>query len=158
MTSTPVGNRDLIRAINRSIILNAIKTHGLIGRADVARLTGLSPATVTGITGDLIEEGLIFEKQPGDSSGGRPPILLAINPSGGYVVGIKLMEDQAIGALADLEATVLVKHVSPLPARTPACAVETLADLVRHLLAEAGVPQKKLIGVGVGLAGIVDSQ
>lgn len=156
MTTLPLGNRDLIRAINRSIILNTIKRHGPVGRADVARLTGLSPATVTGITGDLIEAGLVFEKQPGDSSGGRPPILLDINPQGGYVVGIKLMEDHAIGALTDLEVTPLAKQTAPLACREPECAVQTMAGLVDSLLREARLPHHKLIGVGVGLAGIVD--
>ena len=54
MTQTPLGNRDLIRAINRSIILNTVKTMGAVARAEMARLTGLSPATVTAITADLI--------------------------------------------------------------------------------------------------------
>ncbi len=95
MAKYPLGNRDLIRAINRSTVLNTIKTQGSISRAEIARLTGLSAATVTGITAKLIHEGLIFEKAEGDSSGGRKPILLAIDPRGGYVVGIKLMEDHA---------------------------------------------------------------
>jgi hypothetical protein len=158
MTSTPLGNRDLIRAINRSVILNAIKAHGPIGRADISRLSGLSPATVTGITGDLIAEDLVFEKQPGDSSGGRPPILLALNPRGGYVAGIKLMEDHITGALTDLEATVLAKQSRSLPLRTPECAVETMAALVDDLLHETGLSHSKLLGVGLGLAGIVDSE
>jgi predicted NBD/HSP70 family sugar kinase len=158
MTTLPLGNRDLIRAINRSIILTVIKNHGSIGRAEVARITGLSPATITGSTGDLIDEGLIFEKQPGDSSGGRPPILLALNPRGGYVVGVKLMEDHAAGALTDLEATVLVKGSAELACRTPECAVETLVGLVQSLLNEADLPPDRLMGVGIGLAGIVDSQ
>jgi Mn-dependent DtxR family transcriptional regulator len=57
MTNLPRGNRDLIRSINRSILLNSIKTQGAISRADLAHKTGLSPATVTAITGDLISEG-----------------------------------------------------------------------------------------------------
>ena len=108
------GNRDLIRAINRSHILNAIKTYGPIGRADIARRTGLSPATVTAISAKLISQQLVLEKSAGDSSGGRPPILLVINPRGGYVVGIKLTETHAICALTDLEAQVIAKSSSSL--------------------------------------------
>jgi hypothetical protein len=55
-----LGNRDLIRAINRSVVLNTIKAYGPIARAQVARRTGLSPATVTGITAELIGDDLIF--------------------------------------------------------------------------------------------------
>ncbi len=153
---SPLGNRDLIRAINRSIILNNIKTYGPIDRAQVARATGLSPATVTGITSELIESGLVFEKAPGDSRGGRPPILLAINPKGGYVIGIKLMEDHALGALTDLEATVIVKDALPLADKSASTAVNTLARLVESLVSQAGISRAKLIGVGIGLAGIID--
>src|ERR1044071_2599509 len=109
MADSSLGNRDLIRAINRSTILNTIKTYGVTPRAEIARNTGLSPATVTAIVAELIQENLVFEKEEGDSSGGRRPILLAINPHGGLVVGIKVMEDHAIGALTDLEATPLGK-------------------------------------------------
>ena len=158
MKPSLLGNRDLIRAMNRSIVLNVIKTYGPIARAEVARQTGLSPATVTGITAELIDEDLVFEKDMGDSSGGRRPILLAINPSGGYVIGIKLTETQAIGALTDLEATVIVKRTDNLHGRDPEVIVKQLSLLVSELLKMAGLPKKKLLGVGVGLAGIVDSE
>jgi len=158
MKPSLLGNRDLIRAMNRSIVLNVIKTYGPIARAEVARQTGLSPATVTGITAELIAEDLVFEKDMGDSSGGRRPILLAINPSGGYVIGIKLTETQAIGALTDLEATVIVKRTDNLHGRDPEVIVKQLSLLVSELLKMAGLPKKKLLGVGVGLAGIVDSE
>ncbi len=157
MTSTTIGSKDLIRALNRSIILNAIKSRGPIGRADVARMTGLSPATVTGITGDLIEEGLVFEKEQGESNRGRPPILLAINPRGGFVIGIKLMEEHAIGALTDLEATVIAKAEEPFHGTAAESALDALDRLVTKLLEDGGIARDRLLGVGVGLAGIVDS-
>jgi N-acetylglucosamine repressor len=163
MFPTSLGNRDLIRAINRSIVLNSVKTMGPVARAEVARQTGLSPATVTAITADLIAEELIFEKQTGDSSGGRRPILLAINPGGRYVVGIKLMEDRAVGALTDLEATIIARQVAALPAgaddgHEPEAVLSALAGMVDGLLAQASVSRTRLLGVGLGLAGIVDSE
>jgi glucokinase-like ROK family protein len=157
MRSFSIGNRDLIRAINRSIILNTIKTYGSVDRAKIARLTGLSPATVTGISAELIEEGLIFEKEPGDSRGGRRPILLAINPQGAYVVGVKLMEGHLTGALTDLEATIISRRTISLLTPEPETVVNTMAQLVEQLLLEAGISQHKLIGIGMGMAGIVDS-
>lgn len=156
MANTPLGNRDLIRALNRSIVLNTIKNDGPIARADLARQTGLSPATVTAITAELIEDGLVFEKAPGDSSGGRRPILLALDPHGGYVVGVKLTEEQAIGALTDLEATVLARAALPLADRQPETAVAAIAQLTERLLAAGRAPQAKLLGIGLGLAGVVD--
>lgn len=157
MTDSPLGNRDLIRAINRSTILNTIKTHGAIPRAEIARLTGLSPATVSGISAELIQENLVFEKETGDSSGGRRPIMLAINPHGGYVVGIKVMDDHALGALTDLESTPLGKQSYPLTDTSPLGVSQALIELVSELLHKSENPSPNLMGVGIGLAGIVDS-
>jgi len=157
MNNSPLGNRELIRAINRSTILNSIKTHGAIPRAEIARLTGLSPATVTGITAELIQDNLIFEKESGDSSGGRRPIMLAINPNGGCVVGIKVMEDHALGALTDLEASLLGKQSYPLTDISPEGISQSLSELVAELLKMSENPAPNLMGVGVGLAGIVDA-
>ena len=153
----PTGNRELIRAINRSHVLNAIKTYGPIGRADIARRTGLSPATVTSISAKLISQNLVFEKSAGDSSGGRPPLLLVINPKGGYVVGIKLTETNAVCALTDLEATVIAKASMPLSGHNPIRVVEDLAHMVTTFIREQKISKKQLLGVGVGLAGIVDA-
>jgi predicted NBD/HSP70 family sugar kinase len=157
MSNLPRGNRNLMRGINRTILLNSIKTDGPISRADLAHRTGLSPATVTAITGDLIAEGLIFEKETGDSSGGRRPILLALNPRGGFVVGVKLMEDHAVGALTDLNAAVLEKDSIVFPDGTVDGVIDSLVRLVNTLILDGNIARKSLLGVGVGLAGVVDS-
>ncbi len=157
MPNPPLGNKTLIRALNRSTVLNTIKTYGPIARAEVARRTGLSPATVTGITAELLEGNLILEKAPGDSSGGRPPILMALNPRGGYVVGVKLMENQAVAALTDLNATVLVKETIEFTEDRLETVIDSLVALVNRLIRQGNVRKKLLLGVGVGLAGVVDS-
>jgi predicted NBD/HSP70 family sugar kinase len=157
MTNHLRGNRDLIRGINRSILLNAIKSKGSISRADLAHSSGLSPATVTTITGDLINEGLVFEKETGDSNGGRPPILLALNPRGGFVVGVKLMENHAVAALTDLNATVLEKDTIEFSDDNLEMVVTALVNEVNHLIHQGNIRKKQLLGVGVGLAGVVDS-
>ena len=157
MDKHPLGNRDLIRAINRSAALNTIKTYGPISRAEIARFTRLSAATISGITAELIDDDLIFEKETGDSNGGRRPILLALNPRGGYVVGLKLLENQVVGVLTDLEATVLANHTQPLDDHFLEAAIDTLSAVVEALVRQCGVAQKQLMGVGLGLAGIIDA-
>jgi predicted NBD/HSP70 family sugar kinase len=158
MTRHPLGNRDFIRAINRSAVLNTIKTSGPASRTDVARLTGLSAATITGITAELIADDLVFEKSSGDSRGGRRPVMLAVNPRGRYVIGLKLTETEIIGALTDLEAAVIAKRVDSIAGHSLEQVLDTLAAAVRALLREVGLRKKQLLGVGLGLAGIVDSK
>lgn len=149
------GNRDLIKAINRSMILKIIKKHNLIPRVEIARITGLSAATVSGLTGELIQDGLVVERESGDSSGGRRPILLSINPEGGFVVGIKIMEDHLIGAITDLEATPIGRGSMPLKDTSPEAIALNIKEMIGQLLVD--VSPNKLLGVGVGMAGIIDS-
>ncbi len=152
-----MAQRQLLKAINRALILNAIKMHGSIARADIAEQTGLSPATVTGLTTGLIEDGLIFEKEEGVSRGGRPPIMLALDPSNVYVIGIKLAEEHAVFALANLNADIAARKTILLMDRTPESTSDQLAQGVRTLLASVQVGLERVIGIGVGLSGIIDS-
>lgn len=158
MSEAPRANRALIRAINRSKVLNTIKNQGPVSRTEIAQSTELSAATITSISGELIESGLIFEKEAGDSSGGRRPILLALNTQGGCVIGIKLAEDHVTGALTDLRATISAKLTQPLIDQSVDSAVDTMSAVVNSLLAEERYRKEQFLGVGVGLAGIVDFQ
>jgi glucokinase-like ROK family protein len=152
------ANRQLIRAINRSTVLNVVKEDGPIPRTEIGRLSGLSPATVSEITADLIGEGLVYEKEAGDSTGGRPPILLALNRDAAYVVGLKLAEHYISAALTNIEATVLGSLTVPVTDINPVeHAVIALSDAVDQVIAEAAVPRERVAGVGIGLAGVIDA-
>jgi len=152
-----MAKHELLGVLNRSSILNAIRAHGPISRTDLARLTNLSRAAVTGLTADLIRDGLIFEKQEGDSRGGRRPILLALDGTRACVVGIKLAEEHATFALSDLNADVIARHHIELVLRAPENVSDQLADGVRTLLKLARVEGSRVLGIGVGLAGVIDS-
>lgn len=152
------GNRDLIRQINRSIILNLIRSRGPLSRTDIARISGLSLATVSGITGDLLESDFVHETGEGESTGGRPPVLLTLNGRAGFVVGLKLTETSIISVLTDLDANVL--HSSMTPVSSPHDLQATLATIVaaiEEMLGTRGVDRRKVMGVGIGMAGLVDS-
>jgi predicted NBD/HSP70 family sugar kinase len=153
-----MARKQLLKAINRASILNAIKSYGPIARTDIAELTKLSPATVTGLTAELIEDGLVLIKQEGDSRGGRRPILLALDSQGAYVIGIKLAEEHATLALTDLNAEIVTKRTVQLTERDPGHVSHLLGENVRALLDAARINRTRLLGVGVGLAGIIDSQ
>lgn len=159
MPAASKGSRDLIRDINQSLLLNLIQDSGTISRADLARRSGLSPATVSGIVNVLVQGGLVVEKAVGDSRGGRPPIMLTLNPDAGYVVGVKLTEDNIITALTDLNAQVRQRLTAPLTrAHQPGPVMEALSDAVNQLVRASGISRARLRGVGVGLAGIVDTR
>lgn len=152
-----MAKRDLLKALNQSSILNVIKTHGSIARADIARMTALSPAAVTLQTAELIELGLIIEKEEGDSRGGRRPILLALNADSFHVLGVKLTETEAILALTDLNANVVARDAVTLDSTQPDLVCDELAQGIDSLLAATQKPHQRVLGVGVGMAGIIDS-
>ena len=153
-----IGNRDLIRAINRSTVLNTVKSAGPLSRTEVSQLTGLSAATITAIANELIDSNLIFEKEEGSSSGGRRPILLALNPRGGFVIGTKLTEDYISAALTDLEATILARKTTHLENTLQETVLDSFCRLVNELLETQLIVRGDFYGVGVGLAGIVDAE
>jgi len=153
------GNRDLIREINRNLVLNLIKSHGPISRTDIARLSGLSLATVSGIAAGFIESGLVHEMGEGESTGGRKPVLLRLNYRAGFVVGVKLMERAVASALTDLDAHVLHHRVTPLEGQHSLAAVqEVIAAAVEATIAASQVERERVLGIGIGMAGVVDGQ
>ncbi|MBC7250669.1 MAG: ROK family transcriptional regulator [Anaerolineae bacterium] len=159
MTRLWTANRQLIRAINRSTVLNIVKADGPISRTEIGRLSGLSPATVSEITADLIAEGLIYEKAAGDSTGGRPPILLDLNHDAAYVIGLKLAERQISAALTDIEATILCTLTAPVSGlNSVERAIEELTGVIERVIAESSVPRQRITGVGIGLAGVIDAE
>ena len=154
------ANKKLMRAINRFKILQTIRTHKLISRVDITKATGLSQAAVTGITADLIKDGLLLEKRPGESEGGRPPILIALNPDGAYAVGVYLSISQINVLIIDLEATIRASYEMPL--RRKDYAPEEIADrivqAVQECMWQANFSRSQISGIGIGLPGLVDSQ
>lgn len=135
-------------------MLDIVRSHGALSRTEIAVQSNLSMPTVSGITAELIEAGLVYEQSTGASTGGRRPVLIAFNARAGYVVGIKLTETTAIAVMTDLNASVIAHHSASIHGRSPDEIVDTLAAVVDTLKPAAdGAP---VLGVGVGLAAVVD--
>jgi glucokinase-like ROK family protein len=152
------ADKKLMRAINRFKILHTIRAHKLISRVDITKSTGLSQATVTGITASLINEGLLLEKKPGESEGGRPPILLALNPEGAYAVGVYLSISQINVVIIDLEATILASYEIPLRKQNyaPEAITDKIVQAVQECMWQANLSRNEISGIGIGLPGLVD--
>ena len=79
-----------IRQFNCAKVFRVVQSSGAISRADLARMTRLSPATVTETVKVLLKAGYLTEAELGETSGGRPPIMIRINRERNYIVGIDL--------------------------------------------------------------------
>lgn len=159
-------DRDAVKRVNRNLVLNLVKSAGPLSRRDIVRRSGLSAATVTNLTAELIAEDLVHEMGPGETTRGRPPVLLRLNNRAGFVVGVKVMEDALAAVVTDLDAEVLAYRSGPLPnspdkgrsSTTPEEAVEAIVTIVELVLGDARVDRSAVVGVGLGLAGVMDSR
>jgi predicted NBD/HSP70 family sugar kinase len=160
-------DRDAIKRVNRNLVLNLVKSAGPLSRRDIVRRSGLSAATVTNLTAELIGEDLVHEMGPGEATRGRPPVLLRLNNRAGFVVGVKVMEEALAAVVTDLDAEVLAYRSDPLPTSdrntgsrgiNPAEVVAAVAEIVELVLGEARVDRSAVLGLGLGLAGVMDSQ
>ncbi|MGH9019486.1 MAG: ROK family protein [Acidimicrobiales bacterium] len=152
------GSRALLRDLNVSLLIELVRRAGTISRADLARQSSLSAATVSTIVDKLIRRGIFNEVSIAPSSGGRPPVLLSIDPKAAYVIGIKLRADGLTTVVCDLDAQVVSSaETSANLVGNPAAALSAIEHAVRRALRDATVPPTKVLGVGVGLPGIIDT-
>ena len=159
------GRRELIRDINRTLLLNLVREKGVASRAELARASGLSPSTVTGISASLLADGFLLEDaQPsaaatGPATIGRPATNLRVNARAGYVVGIKVTPDHLAAIITDLAAMPLAAtSVERGHADQPQAVVAQFTAIVDHCVAEAGVDRESLLGLGIGVPGRVDPE
>ena len=107
------GNQDLIRRMNRSLIIKAIMEKESISRSELEVLTHLALPTIMRIVASLIEEGLVEEVGKGDSSGGRKPIMLKMKSDGMYFIGVGIQRVIHV-VLADISGNILARYSSEL--------------------------------------------
>lgn len=151
------GSSTLIRDLNRTAILSLIGERGPIARADIARELGLSPATVTGVTRDLLRTGLVRVVEQAPSAVGRPRLLLGLVGEAAYALGVKIAVDHLAAVRVNLDGEVLDAVERPLDGTGPD-AVRRIADALDDLASAARPRARRLLGVGLGVPGIVDAR
>jgi glucokinase-like ROK family protein len=159
MENLRVGNKQLIKDLNRALVIEQIRTKGPMSRTEISKTTKLGLSTVTNIMEDLLSNDVVSEIGEADSTGGRRPILLEFNYMFGYTVGIKIEENQVILALTDLKASVLGKVVQKFPVGDKAeNVIPLIAQGIRKLLEKLDLPEDKLLGIGIAVSGLVNKQ
>jgi predicted NBD/HSP70 family sugar kinase len=149
--------RDVRRA-NRASLLTDLFHGGRQSRQQLGESTALSQASVSNLIGEMIDEGLVEEAGLVGSDGGRPRVLLRVAPGYGYVVGADVGETRVLVELYDLAMSRL--GVARYALNTDGAATDKVAarllDGLDAVIAEAGVEESEVLGVGVGVAGVVD--
>jgi len=152
------GDQQTSRSINRRLILNLLRREGAISRAEIAAVTGLSPAAVTFVVSDLLNENILVEGEASIGAPGRRPIPININYAGRLVVGIRLMVGAIECVMTDLATTPLVTKQVAVPDQSPQSTVDACAAAVKQLLADRDAPiGAQLSGIGIAVPGVIDN-
>jgi N-acetylglucosamine repressor len=151
------GTPELMRGLNRTMVINVVREHGLVSRADLSRYTALSPASVSVIVADLIEEGVLREDGHAIGDIGRPGRLLRFGDSLLFV-GCDLASSEGLRmGLMRLSGEVVETRVLNITSRRPTTerVARLLADYIVDAAARFG--PARIAGIGVGVPGVVNA-
>ncbi|SFK27117.1 ROK family transcriptional regulator [Cellulomonas sp. KH9] len=138
------------RTGSRSAILDVIRAAGTISRVELTRATGLTAATVSTVVRRLLDEGLVVEAGRAESTGGKPRMLLQLDPDAGYAVGVHLDHAGITYVIANLGGQVVARWRRPgAGSDDPRDVVGRIAAEVAATTARVGVDGDRLLGVGV---------
>lgn len=142
---------------DKGVILNVVRSFGPVSRVEIHRLTQIRLSTISQITKELLSDGTLLDDGLSDNPTGRKQILLRINPTAGFILGIEFDADEVTTAVLDLvpeiqsiskERTVCEGGVDGLVAQLKTCA--------HRALRTAGISAGELRGIGIADVGPVN--
>jgi predicted NBD/HSP70 family sugar kinase len=142
-----------IRNINQTVLLHLIRERQPISRAEIAKMTGLRPGTISSIVNRLIRKGVIYEGAEGPSSGGRKPTYLYINAENAYVLAIDIGVRDTVYAVSDFNGRIL-KQKAIVTQGKPQKFLSYLAlEIEKTLKSDYG--RVKFAAAGVSVPGLI---
>jgi N-acetylglucosamine repressor len=147
------SNQEITKAHNQQLALSLIYSQGAVSRAELARQTGLTRSTISEIVSELIEEGLVVEVGRAQSSGGKPPILIDVNPDARHIIGIDLASSEFRGAIINLRGEIKERTFLPIDDQSGDEALALVYELIDRLLTLTDAP---ILGIGIGTPGLMD--
>ncbi len=150
------GTPELMRGLNRSIVISAIRERGTLSRADLVRFTSISPASVSAIVSDLMEEGLVREEGRVSSDVGRPGRLVRFADDVLFLgCDLASAEGFRVG-LMRLSGELVESRVLAVPAPVPSTerVARILADYVVEVTSRSA--PGRIVGAGIGVPGVVN--
>ena len=148
-----------LREVNRRRILDSVRHAGPADRAELARRTGLSRATISALVADCVASGTLLEEPADRAEGarGRTATRLRLDPLAAAVVGVDFGHRHVRVAVADLNAETHAERSTDVDVDASADdALDRATTLVRAVLDAAGVEPARVLAVGMGLPGPVD--
>lgn len=128
-----------------------------MSRAEIAQRLGLNKATVSSLVNELIDESLIYESGPGESSGGRRPVMLLFNERAGYSIGVDIGVNYILGVVTDLVGTVVFEKNRKIHNLSFDELISNVKEIINLLIENTPSSRYGVIGIGIGVPGIVDT-
>ena len=145
-------------ADTRSAILDLIRSSGRVSRIELSERSGLTEATISKIVRTLIDGGLVVEAGFAESTGGKRPVLLELNASSRYALGVSLDYARISIVLCDINGAALHSHSLAGTGRSkPQTVIERVAREIAKFLDKHGIARDDVIGIGVSGAGRQDA-
>ena len=143
-----------VRAANRSAVLRVLRRHRQLSRAELARRTSLSEASVSRIIAELMGQGLVVDLGSGPGTGGRPGVRLELNEERFLSIGVDIQNWETEVVLG----TATSRTLRTERFRTPPGPAETLDRIAASVANITGGLAVAPLGIGVSTRGLVDSR
>jgi predicted NBD/HSP70 family sugar kinase len=140
-----------LRQYNERVVLQAVRMHDALPAADIARLTQLTPQTVSQIGKRLLDDGLLLRGQPVRGKVGQPSIPLRLNPEGAYAVGVKVGRRSLDTLLVDFTGTTRKRWTMDYHHAEPERVLDEITLRLKDVARTLG-PQGRSRLQGVGIA------
>ncbi|NLY45581.1 MAG: ROK family transcriptional regulator [Tissierella sp.] len=153
-------DQELMKKINKEMILNLIREKGPISRADLAKITNMSPTSISRIVTDFSELGLVKETNLTSSGVGRKAILLDTDPNSIHVISVEM--DQSISKIGvvDFDGNIILKEEVTYDSHVMDWekVVDKICNTIGGIIEQENSTESKIIGIGIGIPGIVDDK
>lgn len=146
-------NLEFARSHNRRVVMEAIRLHGRLTRADLSRLTALTPQTISNITSELQGLGFLQALAPSKGQRGQPATPFVIDPDGAYSLGLQIDQTRMVAVLVDLSGRVRARTERPVDRPTPEQALPAIQEVVDLLRRDAAIDASRVLGLGLAVPG-----
>jgi glucokinase len=152
---TKKGEIELIKKINKNLVLSTIRNNHSISRAKLSNLTHLSRSTVSIIVEDLLKEKIIFEGGFSKSTkeGGRKAVELYFNPDCGYGIGIDIGGTKILMIVTNLDGKIIHKEKTSTN-KNPKKVIAAIQEFIH----EKNIQKEEIFAMGVGVPAVIDSK
>ncbi|MCZ0100565.1 ROK family transcriptional regulator [Raoultella ornithinolytica] len=147
-------NLEHARVHNRRVVIEAVRLHGTLTRAELARMTALTPQTVSNIVAELQQMALLTSHEPRRAAGrGQPAVPVSLNPASAWSIGIHLDHQTLIIVLVDLTGEIHFRRLILVQKPQPGTTFARIAEVVQEIKALPGLDWSRVLGIGVVMPG-----